>query len=87
MTRWLTSASLLLLTLFLTLPVLALMASWARFDAAAQDVLLQMAQTVLPGYTATTLALCVAVAVGVAAALPVGHLARRAAGPQPVQHT
>ena len=37
MTRWLTSASLLLLTLFLTLPVLALLASWARFDAAAQD--------------------------------------------------
>ena len=66
MTRWLTSASLLLLTLFLALPVLALIASWARFDAAAQDVLHQMAQTVLPGYTATTIALCVMVAVGVA---------------------
>ena len=66
MTRWLTSALLLLLTLFLTLPVLALVASWMRFDAAAQDVLLQMAQTVLPGYTATTIGLCVAVAVGVA---------------------
>ncbi|MFC7459807.1 ABC transporter permease [Hydrogenophaga defluvii] len=66
MTRWLTSALLLLLTLFLTLPVLALVASWMRFDAAAQDVLLQMAQTVLPGYTATTIGLCAAVAVGVA---------------------
>jgi iron(III) transport system permease protein len=66
MTRWLTSASLLLLTLFLALPVLALVASWARFDAAAQDVMLQMAQTVLPGYTATTVGLCVAVALGVA---------------------
>ncbi len=66
MTRWLTSASLLLLSLFLALPVLALVASWARFDAAAQDVLLQMAQTVLPGYTATTIGLCAAVGVGVA---------------------
>jgi iron(III) transport system permease protein len=66
MTRWLTSASLLLLTLFLALPVLALVASWARFDAAAQDVLLQMAQTVLPGYAATTIGLCVAVGLGVA---------------------
>ena len=66
MTRWLTSASLLLFTLFLLLPVLALVASWARFDAAAQDVLLQMAQTVLPGYTATTVGLCVAVGLGVA---------------------
>ncbi len=66
MTRWLTTASLLLLTLFLALPVLALVASWARFDAAAQDVLLQMAQTVLSGYTATTIGLCVMVGLGVA---------------------
>jgi len=66
MTRWLTSVPLLLLTLFLALPVLALVASWLRFDAAAQDVLWQMAQTVLPGYITTTVGLCVAVALGVA---------------------
>ena len=66
MTRWLASVALLLLTLFLALPVLALVASWLGFDAAAQDVLWQMAQTVLPGYTATTVGLCVAVGLGVA---------------------
>eukprot|EP01041_Mallomonas_annulata_P032110 gene32110-54536_t len=66
MLRWLAPALLILLALWLTLPVLALGASWFQFDAAARDVLGQMAQTVLPQYALTTLALCVAVALGVA---------------------
>ncbi|MDO8904240.1 iron ABC transporter permease [Hydrogenophaga sp.] len=67
MLRWLAPALLLLLAVMLTLPVLTLGASWLQFDAAARDVLSQMAQTVLPEYVFTTVWLCVAVAVGVAA--------------------
>ncbi|WP_137919174.1 iron ABC transporter permease [Hydrogenophaga sp. 2FB] len=66
MRRWLAPALLILLALLLSLPVLSLGASWFQFDAVAQDVLGQMAQTVLPDYTLTTLVLCVSVAVGVA---------------------
>ncbi len=66
MPRWLSLALLMLLALLLTLPVLALGLSWWRFDAAAQDVLAQMAQTVLPEYALTSVLLSVAVAVGVA---------------------
>nr|MCU0926279.1 iron ABC transporter permease [Hydrogenophaga sp.] len=66
MPRWLSLALLMLLALLLTLPVLALGVSWLRFDAAAQDVLIQMAQTVLPEYALTSVLLSVAVAVGVA---------------------
>ncbi|MBW0170911.1 MAG: iron ABC transporter permease [Hydrogenophaga sp.] len=66
MLRWLAPALLILLALLLTLPVLSLGASWFQFDAVAQDVLSQMAQTVLPSYALTTLVLCVSVAVGVA---------------------
>ena len=66
MLRWLAPTLLLLLALALTLPVLALGASWLQFDAVARDVLGQMAQTVLPEYALTTLLLCVSVAVGVA---------------------
>ncbi|OGB15916.1 MAG: iron ABC transporter permease [Burkholderiales bacterium RIFCSPLOWO2_12_67_14] len=66
MLRWLAPTLLLLLALALTLPVLALGASWLQFDAVARDVLSQMAQTVLPEYALTTLLLCVSVAVGVA---------------------
>ncbi len=66
MPRWLSLALLLLLALLLTLPVLALGLSWLQFDAAARDVLTQMAQTVLPEYAFTSLLLSVAVAVGVA---------------------
>jgi iron(III) transport system permease protein len=65
MPRWLTSALLIVLAFVLVLPVLALVASWAGFDAAAQDVLRQMAETVLPEYALTSLVLCVAVAIGV----------------------
>jgi iron(III) transport system permease protein len=66
MPRWLALALLILLALLLTLPVLALGASWLQLDAAARDVLLQMAQTVLPDYALTSLLLCVSVALGVA---------------------
>lgn len=66
MRRHLPQALLLLVALLLTLPVLALAASWLQFDAVARDVLAQMAQTVLPEYALTSLLLCVSVAVGVA---------------------
>ncbi|MBT9467394.1 MAG: iron ABC transporter permease, partial [Hydrogenophaga sp.] len=66
MLRWLALAPLILLACLLTLPVLSLGGSWFQFDAAARDVLSQMAQTVLPEYALTTVALCVAVALGVA---------------------
>src|SRR5690606_15581776 len=66
MPRWLAQVLLLLLAGLLVLPVLALAASWLGFDAVARDVLLQMAQTVLPDYTLTSLLLCLSVAAGVA---------------------
>ncbi len=66
MLRWLALAALLLLAAMLTLPVLSLGVSWLQFDAAARDVLAQMAQTVLPEYALTSLWLCLSVAVGVA---------------------
>ena len=66
MPRWLAQVLLLLLAGVLVLPVLALSASWFGFDAVAQDVLLQMAQTVLPEYALTSLFLCLSVAIGVA---------------------
>jgi iron(III) transport system permease protein len=64
--RWLFPLLLVALALMLTVPVLALAGSWLAWDAAAQDVLVQMAQTVLPEYAWTTVVLCVAVALGVA---------------------
>jgi iron(III) transport system permease protein len=66
MPRWLAHTGLMVLTLLLMLPVLALLGSWWGFDAAGRDVLQQMAQTVLPEYVLTTVVLCVSVAVGVA---------------------
>ncbi len=66
MPRWLAQLLLILLAGVLVLPVLALAASWFGFDAAARDVLTQMAQTVLPEYALTSLLLCVSVAIGVA---------------------
>ncbi len=66
MTRWITAALLLALALALTAPVLSLGLSWLHFDAEARDVLRQMAQTVLPDYAWTSIALCLAVALGVA---------------------
>ena len=64
--RWLFILLLVALALMLTVPVLALAGSWLAWDAAAQDVLVQMARTVLPEYAWTTVILCVAVALGVA---------------------
>jgi iron(III) transport system permease protein len=64
--RWLFPLLLVALALMLTVPVLALAGSWLAWDAAAQDVLVQMARTVLPEYAWTTVILCVAVALGVA---------------------
>ncbi len=64
--RWLAPLLLIVLAFFLVLPVLALGASWLQFGGEAQAILREMAQTVLPEYTATTLWLCVSVAAGVA---------------------
>ena len=64
--RWLFPLLLVALARMLTVPVLALAGSWLAWDAAAQDVLVQMARTVLPEYAWTTVILCVAVALGVA---------------------
>jgi len=58
--------ALCVLVLWLALPVLALFATWLGFDAAAQDVLRQMADTVLPDYVGTSLGLCLLVGLGVA---------------------
>lgn len=65
MPRWFLLVLLLLVALALTLPVLALLGSWTQLDAAARDVLHQMAQTVLPDYLLTTVWLCLSVALGV----------------------
>ena len=67
LTRINSTVGLLLLALALTLPVLALVASWLQFDAAAREVLAEMGRTVLPDYALTSLVLCLSVALGVAA--------------------
>lgn len=56
---------LVLLALVLTLPVLAVVASWLQWNAASAQILGEMARTVLPDYALTTLVLCVGVALGV----------------------
>ncbi len=56
----------LLLASVLVLPVLAVLASWLQWDATTAQVLGEMASTVLPGYVATSLGLCLVVGVGVA---------------------
>jgi iron(III) transport system permease protein len=66
MSRLLPSLLLSLLLAVLCLPVLAVLASWAQWDAAGLDLLREMAATVLPDYAATSLLLCVCVALGVA---------------------
>jgi len=63
--RW-SSLLLPLFALALVLPVLALVITSLQWDAQALDVLLQMAQTTLPDYAATSLWLSVSVAGGVA---------------------
>ncbi len=65
MTRWWSSLSLWLLALALTLPVGAVLVSWFFLDAAAVQVLVEMAHSVLPGYVLTTLQLSLGVALGV----------------------
>jgi iron(III) transport system permease protein len=48
------------------LPVAAVLASWLQWDARSAGILREMAATVLPGYAVTSVALCIAVAIGVA---------------------
>ena len=57
-----------LLTATLLLPVLAVLASWLPLEgsgAASSQILAEMGRTVLPAYVATTVLLCVLVAIGV----------------------
>ena len=63
--RWLSLAPMLLVAFVLTLPVLAVLASWAQWDAQTAQILHEMQATVLPGYVLTTLGLSAMVAVGV----------------------
>jgi iron(III) transport system permease protein len=62
--RWLTFVVLPLIAIVLTLPVLAVLASWLQWDAQTAQILREMGQTVLPDYVLTTLTLCVMVTVG-----------------------
>lgn len=64
--RWLFPTFLLLTALVLALPVLSVLASWAQWTPESGQILGEMAHTVLPRYTGTTLLLCLCVGVGVA---------------------
>jgi iron(III) transport system permease protein len=66
MLRWLVTIGLILLALLLALPVVSLGASWLQLGGEGHQVLRQMAQTVLPTYTWTTVVLCVSVGLGTA---------------------
>ncbi len=55
-----------LICLLLALPVLGVLGAWLAFDAAAWDVLVHQAQTVLAGYALQSLLLAGLVAIGVA---------------------
>lgn len=57
---------LIVLCLLLALPVLSILGSWLGFDAAAREVLVHQASTVLPGYAFQSLVLAVGVGIGVA---------------------
>lgn len=57
---------LLTLGLLLLVPVGGVLVSWLQWDAQSASILAAMAATVLPGYVATSLALCLVVAAGVA---------------------
>ncbi len=57
-------AVLVLLVALLLLPVLAVVGSWLSWDASALSIWRELAGTVLPGYVATTLWLCLWVALG-----------------------
>jgi iron(III) transport system permease protein len=54
------------LAVLLATPVLAVLASWLRWDAASDQILAEMWGTVLPGYAWTSLILCLAVGAGAA---------------------
>jgi len=53
------------LAVLISLPVVALMASWLEWNSSSAQVLLEMLQTVLPNYISTSLWLCIGVAIGV----------------------
>ncbi len=57
---------LLTLGLLLLVPVGGVLVSWGQWDDQSAGILREMAVTVLPGYLGTSLALCLAVAAGVA---------------------
>jgi iron(III) transport system permease protein len=57
---------LLLIAVLVALPVLAIVASLLQWNSASSEILAQMAGTVLPQYAMTSIALCAAVALGVA---------------------
>ena len=63
--RRLQQSALVLFAALLCLPVFAVLASWAQWDAASAQILREMAATVLPEYALTTVLLCVLVALGV----------------------
>ena len=54
------------IALIVALPVLAVIASLLQWNGTSSDILAQMASTVLPQYAITSIALCAAVAAGVA---------------------
>jgi iron(III) transport system permease protein len=58
--------SLLLIALLVALPVLAIAAAMLQWNAQSVSILSEMASTVLPRYALTSIALCAAVALGVA---------------------
>jgi iron(III) transport system permease protein len=64
--RWLSVSSMLLVAALLCLPVLAVLGSWAQWDAGTAQILRELRQTVLPDYIGTTLALAAMVSLGVA---------------------
>jgi iron(III) transport system permease protein len=64
--RWLPPSFLLLTAMLLALPVLAVLVSWLQWTPVAQQILREMASTVLPQYSLTTVLLCLSVALGVA---------------------
>jgi iron(III) transport system permease protein len=59
------SVLLSLLALIICLPLVTLLSAWLEWNAASAGVLMAMFNTVLPGYAATSLWLCLGVAVGV----------------------
>ncbi len=66
MPRRLHDLPLLLLAALLLLPVAAVLGSWLQWNAQSAQILREMASTVLPGYVATSLGLCLVVGLGTA---------------------